>query len=288
MALLDRIFLGAKRGKTDLRYGSIFFVGTATTLINYAGFTVLTDPNFLHQGEYVRLGYGLRSRRLTDPAVDIEALPPIDLVLLSHMHEDHFDRVVERKLDRTLPIITTPHAAKALRKKGFQAPYALSTWASTMVQKGDVQLRITAMPGQHGGSLSSKLLPQVMGSMLDFRTLTGKHLLRMYITGDTLLFRKLKQIPKRYPDIDLALLHLGGTRAFGMLVTMDGAQGVEAIKLLQPTIAIPIHYNDYTVFKSPLQDFEQHVRAARLQDRVRYVHHGETYNWEVPRSRREP
>jgi hypothetical protein len=40
----------------DLGSGSVYFVGTATVLIRYAGFTVLTDPNFLHQGDHVHLG----------------------------------------------------------------------------------------------------------------------------------------------------------------------------------------------------------------------------------------
>ncbi len=57
----------------DFQHGSIFFVGTATVLVRYAGFTILTDPNFLHSGDHVHLGYGLTSRRLTNPALDIEA-----------------------------------------------------------------------------------------------------------------------------------------------------------------------------------------------------------------------
>src|SRR5215210_4382529 len=92
-----------RRNETpDFGSGSIFFVGTATVLIRYAGFTILTDPNFLHQGDHVHLGYGLISRRLTNPAVEIEDLPPLDLVVLSHLHGDHFDRVAEAKLDKTL------------------------------------------------------------------------------------------------------------------------------------------------------------------------------------------
>ena len=58
--------------------GSIFFVGTATVILRYAGFTILTDPNFLHAGDHVHLGYGLTSERLTNPALDIEELPPVD------------------------------------------------------------------------------------------------------------------------------------------------------------------------------------------------------------------
>ncbi len=91
-----------------------------------------------------------------------------------------------------------------------------------------------------------------------------------------------KEIPKRYPEIDLALLHLGGTKIFGVLLTMDGKQGVEAIKMVDPRTAIPIHFNDYNVFKSPLEDFMQAVAATGLEDRVHYLNSGETYMFDVP------
>src|SRR5215204_2430422 len=94
----------------DLSQGSIFFIGTATVLLRYAGFTVLTDPNFLHAGDHVHLGYGLTSERLTNPAINIEDLPPLDLCVLSHYHGDHFDQLVEEKLDKNLPTVTTVHA----------------------------------------------------------------------------------------------------------------------------------------------------------------------------------
>ena len=45
------------------------FGGTATMLLRIGGFTLLTDPNFLHRGQKARLGYGLRARRLTEPAL---------------------------------------------------------------------------------------------------------------------------------------------------------------------------------------------------------------------------
>ena len=78
--------------------GSIFFVGNATVILSYAGFTILTDPNLLHRGDHVHLGYGMTAARRTDPALELEALPPIDFVLLSHMHKDHFDREVDRSV----------------------------------------------------------------------------------------------------------------------------------------------------------------------------------------------
>jgi L-ascorbate metabolism protein UlaG (beta-lactamase superfamily) len=281
------LILPAYERSADLRLGSVFFIGTATTLIRYAGFTILTDPNFLHRHEQVHLGYGLHATRLTDPALDIEELPPLDLVLLSHMHEDHFDRVAAEKLDHELPIVTTRHAAKKLKQLGFVKTYPLNTWQSQTIVKGDVRLRISAMPGTHGPGILAALLPPVMGSMLAFESLTtGKTLLHLYITGDTLIHQRLKEIPRRYPQVDLALLHLGGTRVLGIMVTMDGQQGVEAMRIVDPTIAIPIHYNDYSVFKSSLDDFRRAVQAAGLEDRVRYLAHGETYSFEVPKSRR--
>jgi L-ascorbate metabolism protein UlaG (beta-lactamase superfamily) len=276
------LVLSSKDGSSDLQTGSIQFIGTATVLIRCAGFTILTDPNFLHRGEQVRLGYGLRATRLTEPALDIQQLPALDLIVLSHLHEDHFDRVAERDLDHALPIVTTPHAAAGLKKKGFRAAHPLRRWETFHCRKEDSRLRITALPGQHGPGLISWLLPPVMGSLLEFQSGTDTPPLRLYITGDTLIHTALREIPHRYPDIDLALLHLGGTKALGILLTMDGKQGVEIVHMVAPKTAIPIHYNDYTVFKSPLTDFQQAIRAARLDHRVTYLRHGETYTFSTP------
>ncbi|MBD2105017.1 MBL fold metallo-hydrolase [Leptolyngbya sp. FACHB-261] len=270
---------------STLEQGSIFFVGTATVILRYGGFTILTDPNFLHQGDHVHLGYGLKSARVTNPAIEIEELPPLDFVLLSHLHDDHFDRIAEHKLDKDLPIVTTGHSATALKHKGFRLSYALKTWETLTVTKGESLLRITAMPGQHAPGLLSAMLPPVMGSMLEFPTPSGKTAFRLYISGDTLLNNQLREIPKRYSEIDLALLHLGGTRAFGIMLTMDGKQGVEAIKIIAPKTAIPIHFNDYTVFKSPLEDFIEAVKAAGLEQQVKYLAHGETYTFDIPPER---
>lgn len=264
----------------DFGAGSIFFVGTATVIIRYAGFTILTDPNFLHQGDHIHLGYGLMATRRTNPAIEIEALPPLDFVLLSHLHADHFDRVAEQKLDKNVPIVTTDHAAKSLRKKGFQATHGLETWEAITITKGTASLQITSMPGRHGPGVLAAALPPVMGSMVEFKE--GEQTrLRLYITGDTLVYDQIKEIPRRYPEIDIALMHLGGTRAFGILVTMDARQGVQALQIIAPRTAIPIHYNDYTVFKSPLEDFKQAVQAAGLDDRVHYLNHGETFQFQV-------
>src|SRR5215211_6793076 len=110
MTTARQITLPAEESQGSLTHGSLLFIGTATVLLQYAGFRILTDPNFLHRGQQVRLGYGLRSTRQTNPALEIDQLPPLDLVLVSHLHEDHFDRVAEQRLDRRVPLVTTTHA----------------------------------------------------------------------------------------------------------------------------------------------------------------------------------
>ncbi len=256
--------------------GSIEFIGNATTLIRYGDFTLLTDPNFLHRGQRAYLGYGLVSKRLTDPALDVSELPQLDAVLLSHLHGDHWDRVARRGLDRGVPILTTPHASRRLQaRSGFRRATGLRTWEShTLVKRGRT-VRVTAMPGKHAFGVVGALLPPVMGSLLEFGDISGRVDYRLYITGDTLVFDGLHEIARRHPGIDLGVLHLGGTRLPGrVLVTMDGAQGADLLEIVRPRRAVPIHYDDYTVFTSPLSDFTAEVARRGLAVGVSVVDRG--------------
>jgi len=117
----------------------------------------------------------------------------------------------------------------------------------------------------------------VMGTMLDFSAGPLGAAYRIYISGDTLPYDRLGQIPARFPDIDLALLHLGGMRLLGIKVSMDAADGVRMLRLLAPQRAIPLHADDYGVFKSPLSDFRRAVGEAGLAPRVLFLERGETY-----------
>jgi L-ascorbate metabolism protein UlaG (beta-lactamase superfamily) len=259
--------------------GRLTFIGTATVLIEVGGFRFLTDPNFLHQGDHAKLGYGLRSRRLTEPAMQIADLPALDFVLLSHHHGDHFDEVAARELPRDVPIVTEPHAAAKLRRQGFTGPVPLPTWTTHTFRRADVALTITALPAKHAPQPLQQMLPKVMGSLVDVSDASG-HRLRLYVTGDTLVHDGLRDIARRFGDIDLCVLHLGGTRIAGVLLTMDDRQGVQALEIIRPSTAVPVHHSDYTVFKSPLDDFRRRAEAADLATTIVYLDPGDTY--EIP------
>ncbi|RFU40590.1 MBL fold metallo-hydrolase [Actinomadura logoneensis] len=254
---------------------SLTFVGNATTVIRYGGFTLLTDPNFLRRGQYAHLGYGLRSRRLKNPAMEVHELPRLDGVVLSHLHDDHWDRVAERGLDRDLPVLTTPAAADTLRGRGFGRADGIATWESRELVRGDRKVTLTAVPGRHGPGPVARLLPPVMGTLLEFGPLGGPPDLRLLISGDTLMDDRLAEIAHRWPDIDLGVVHLGGTRLLGLVtVTMDGRQGADWMETVGCRAVVPVHCDDYTVMKSPLSEFQAEAARRGMASRLRVVDRG--------------
>jgi L-ascorbate metabolism protein UlaG (beta-lactamase superfamily) len=114
-----------------------------------------------------------------------------------------------------------------------------------------------------------------MGSVLELQR-RGQPPFRVYISGDTLHRPWLKEVVDRSGPLDAAVLHLGGTKLLGLTVTMDGRQGADLMELLDPPVTVPVHHDDYRVFKSPLRDFLDEARGRGLDGRVRTVARGDT------------
>ncbi|KAF5597995.1 metallo-hydrolase oxidoreductase [Fusarium pseudocircinatum] len=288
---------------------NVYFIGTATTILEWEGFRLLTDPNFLHAGDHVHLGPGVTAERQTNPAVDLHELPSLDAILLSHYHEDHFDRLVEDSLNRDFLIVTTPHAHRCLTSKNapFRNVEPLDVFDHLELRNEDSKageplpvIKVTGMPGKHvpPGPLAAVndllgAVPPTNGWMLElgYRKVEKGKLqtgYRIYISGDTLLVDELKEIPKwlREERIDLMLIHLGGTTIPGpsaplIMVTLDAKQGVELMKMMDPEITIPIHYDDYDIFLSPRKDFETAAKEAGMENRVVILDRGDRYGFTV-------
>ncbi|KAJ9123905.1 hypothetical protein QFC22_000695 [Naganishia vaughanmartiniae] len=314
----------------DGQKARLLFVGTATCILEWA--ETLTGLAFpftlqLHAGDHVHLGPGVTGTRVTDPAFPIEELPPIDVVVLSHFHADHFDQLVQERLRKDLPIVTTKHAEEHLAEAslGFTKVYGMDVWESTLIKVMNDQassdsgrldsvpcIRVTATPGKHIagviGAINDAILhaiPPTNGHILELGYHKGPEggdvdkfnvSYRIYISGDTLMVDDLKEIPQRYPDIDLLLIHLGGTTIPGphaplLMVTMDGKQGIQLVQLISPKLTIPVHTDDYDVFllrkvvvegfQSPRSDFEKEVSKAGLDSKVLYLERGDVFEFGV-------
>ncbi|CAC9887297.1 unnamed protein product [Aureobasidium pullulans] len=92
---------------------------------------------------------------------------------------------------------------------------------------------------------------------------------------------ELKEIPERYKgqNIDLMLIHLGGTTIPSpklpmLMVTMDAKQGIELVRLINPDLTIPIHYD-------PLDDFKKQMEEAGLSQKVVYLDRKDQYKFAV-------
>jgi len=257
-----------------LAAGTLTFIGTATTVLRLGAFTLLTDPNFLHRGQRAYLGKGLWSRRLSEPAMQPADLPTLDAIVLSHLHGDHFDRIARRDLARAQPVLTTPAAARRLIRWGFDT-HGLRTWERFELTKGAETLTVEALPAVHARGLMGALLPPVIGSLVEHRV-RSRVQRRILLSGDTLTGDHVSQIADHHPDIDTAVVHLGGTRVLFHTVTMDAGQGVDFLQRSRPREAVPVHHDDYRVFRSPLSAFLDLARARALPTTVRPVERGQT------------
>ena len=71
------------------------------------------------------------------------------------------------------------------------------------------------------------------------------------------------------------IIHLGGTRILGLLVTMDARQGAQMVRTVRPHVIVPVHFDDYTVFRSPREDFAGLFERAELPGELRLVERGQ-------------
>jgi L-ascorbate metabolism protein UlaG (beta-lactamase superfamily) len=91
------------------------------------------------------------------------------------------------------------------------------------------------------------------------------------LTGD-----HVREIHERHPDIDVGIVHLGGTRVLWQTVTMDAAMGVEWVRVVKADVVVPVHYDDYRLFRSPLSDFVDGLNRAGPSTRLLRPERGET------------
>ena len=221
-------------------------IGGPTTLIEVGGWRLLTDPTFDPPGRSYRFGWGTGSVKLAGPSVAADALGPVDAVLLTHdHHDDNLDRAGRALLPSARTVVTT--AAGAERLGG--GAVGLSDWQSTVLSApGKISIEVVATPCRHGPPGFRPVVGQVVGFGLRW---DGQQHGLLWITGDTVLYDGVREVPRRL-RVGTALVHLGGVRfpiTGPLRYTLTAAQAVELLGLVQPHVAIPIHYEGWKHFR---------------------------------------
>lgn len=234
-------------------------VGGPTVLIEVAGWRILTDPTLDPPGRTYRFGWGTGSRKLAGPALGAADLLPLDAVLLTHdHHDDNLDAAGRALLPHAGVIVTTRPGARRLGG----AARGLAPWETTVLEGGGrPAVRITATPCRHGPPLSHPLTGEVVGFAL---TVDGGAGDALWVTGDTVLFPGVREVPRRVA-VGVALMHLGGVRfpVTGPLrYSMTGRDAVELCALARPAVAVPVHYEGWSHFRDGRDAVERAVAAA--------------------------
>ena len=264
-----RTAAGARR-----RGAVVTFIGHATFLIQTAAGNILTDPMYSQRaGPFNLIG----PRRVRQPAVRFDDLPPISIVLLSHNHYDHCDlRTLGMLARRFDPLVVTPLGNAALvRSSGIRRVEELDWWQEAKSSA----LPITLTPAQHFSARS----PFDRNRALWGGFVLRRRQARIYFAGDTAYASFFRDIRQRLGPIDLALLPIGAyePRWFMHAVHMNPAEAVQAHLDLDASESIGMHFGTFQMttegIDEPLRALDEARRANNIPpSRFRTLGFGES------------
>ncbi len=201
----------------------ITYIGHATLLLEIDGVRLITDPLLRNRVFHLK-------RR--SAAVDESLYQDIDAVLISHLHWDHLDIASLRLLGRESYLIVPAGAAGLLHKRGFKNIQEMSAWDTAQLGA----LTVEATYAEHHGST----LP--FGSSAGCLGFLIRGSQTIYFPGDTDLFPGMADLVE---GLDLALLPVWGWGPNLGDGHMNPQRAAEALRLLRPRIAIPIHWGTF-------------------------------------------
>ncbi len=252
----------------------ITYIGHATLLLELAGARVLTDPNFES-----RLG-GFLSR-VSAPGIALDALPPLDALLLTHAHADHLSFKSLRLLPRDIPLYAPPAVARWLARKGFAHAIPLDDGEAVTI--GDA-LRVHTGRATHRGNRYG---------FDRWRSATNMYLLETddesaFFAGDTALTASTHHLVERVlwaqdRQLDIALLPIGYAPAWKPGFRRGHLTGDDALTLLQTLRAramLPYHWGTFRHVTATAHDAIDRLRTSLVQhdarERVHVIEPGES------------
>lgn len=232
---------------------TVRLVGGPTALIDYGGLRLLTDPTFSPAGPQQGLG------KVTDPAVDVDEIGAIDLVLLSHdQHADNLDLDGRVFLPRAEHVLTTSGGARRL---GGNAT-GLDPGDSVELPRPDGgSVTVMATPAQHGPPGCERLTGPVIGFVL-----SGDGLPTVYVSGDNASLDVVRSVKERVGRVDVAVLFAGAVSIEeifdGAHLTLTSADAAEAAKILGVRAAVPVHFEGWDHFTEGADRLREAFAAA--------------------------
>jgi len=217
------------------------WLGHSTVLIEIDGLRVLTDPVWGPRASPSRF---IGPKRFQPVPVSLRALPPIDLVVVSHDHYDHLDYPTIRQLRRhTVPFVTSLGVGAHLEAFGI-APeriVELDWWESWSLPNAD--LTVTAAPSQHFSGRTIKARNSTLWSSLVIRS--ARH--AVFFSGDTGLTTEYGEIRTRLGPFDLTMLEVGAWHAAWGDMHLGPENALEAHRLLGGGAFLPIHWGTFAL-----------------------------------------
>jgi L-ascorbate metabolism protein UlaG (beta-lactamase superfamily) len=238
----------------------VTFVNHATTLVQFDGVNILTDPVWSERVSPVTFA---GPRRHRPPGIRFDDLPRIDVVLLSHNHYDHLDLATLRRLvARDHPHIVTPLGNGALlAREGIPGVTELDWWQGSALRDA---IRVTCVPSQH---FSSRGISDRDANLWGGFVISGPSG-QAYFAGDTGWGPHFAEIHARLGAIRLALLPIGAYRPrwFMKSAHIEPAEAVKAHLALGASTSVAMHFGTFQLgddgMLEPVQDLQRAIAAA--------------------------
>ncbi|MDX5421237.1 MAG: MBL fold metallo-hydrolase [Hymenobacteraceae bacterium] len=256
------------------------WVGGPTFLLQIGSFRLLSDP-MLAEGPVAFYMNGHPAtgednapitRAAPLPAIDLQ---PLDLVLISHLHSDHFDRVAQEKLLKEVALVAPADQIDSPKLQAFKNREPLGWWQEKVLERNGEVLRLVALPANHShDQVTNKDLGVVNGYALQYSK--GSDAYTIYWTGDTVWFDEIKEIKERLGRIDLLVPHMGAVGKNGPwgLMTLDSEEAVKVMEAVQPGLVIPVHHHTFSHYTEPISLLQK--KLANRPGVLRVLQEGQT------------